>query len=128
MVGHGGQPGISTCVSIFPQEQSVEGVQRFADRRQGRALRRRLQYVDKEQFSSKCPDGHTVHSLKLRFASTRQAQAARYRIVEEHKGGVMPPFVVAYAFPSIVRSMEQPVEARTPGAAVQQARPPLRGP
>ncbi len=82
VVGHGRQRGISTCVSMFPQEQSAEGVQR-------------LQCVAKDHFTSTYPDGKAVHSLALRFASTRQAQTARDRIIEEHKGGAWPPFVVA---------------------------------
>ena len=42
-------------------------------------------------------DDRTVHSLHVRFETKRQARAARLRILEEHSGGVWPPFAVAFA-------------------------------
>ena len=115
--GQFGQPGSSMCVSIFPQEQSRKGVLRFAHRRPVRALLRRLPYVDKEHYRTLLPCGKTVHSLSMVFATKGVAWAARARILEEHKGGDWPPFVVAFAVPSVSRCMEQLAETRTPGAA-----------
>jgi hypothetical protein len=115
--GQFGQPGSSMCVSIFPQEQSRKGVLRFAHRGPVRALLRRLPFVDKEHYRTVLPCGKTVHSLSMAFATKSEAWAARARILEEHKGGDWPPFVVAFAVPSVSRCMEQLAETRTPGAA-----------
>jgi hypothetical protein len=115
--GQFGQPGSSKCVSIFPQEQSSEGVQRFAHKRLVRALLRRLPCVDKEYYRTLLPCGKTVHNLSMAFATKSEAWAAHARILEEHKGGDWPPFVVAFAVPSVSRCMQQRAETRTPGAA-----------
>ncbi len=115
--GQFGQPGSSKCVSISPQEQLRKGVWRCAYRRPVRALLRRLPYVDKELYRTVLPCGKTVHSLSIAFATKSEAWAARARIMEEHKGGDWPRFVVAFAVPSVSRCMEQLAETRTPGAA-----------
>ncbi len=91
---------------------------RFVDRRQVRATQRCLQYVDSEHFKTTLACGKPAHYLVLQFASKIEARAARDRIIEEHKGGDWPPFFAAFAAPSIVRFMEQPVQTRTPGAAM----------
>ena len=106
----------STCLAIFPQEQSKEGVDRFKGRRIVRVTLRRLRCTGEKSFNSELKGGKTVHYLVLRFASKTQAEAARDRIMEEHRGGAWPPFVVAFAFHSTMRYMEQLVETRTPGA------------
>ncbi len=93
----------------------------------GRALLCRVQYVDKEIFTTTLLDAKDAYCLALRCASKSQARTARDPIIEEHKCGAWPPFVVAYAFPSIVRLIELAVDGRMPGAAVL-LRPSFRGP
>ncbi len=57
--------------------------------------------VKKEIFTTTLPKvGKVVYCMALRIASKSQARTARDRIMEEHKGGAWPPFVVAYALPS----------------------------
>jgi hypothetical protein len=58
------------------------------------------------------------YQLTLTFSTTQQAKQARDRILEEQHGGNWSSFAVALASSLILRSMERPVEAPTPGAAV----------
>ncbi len=67
------------------------------------------------KLRTSCKD---VQSLVLVFTSQSEAPAARDRILEEHRGGAWPTFAVIFASPSIVRSMEQPLETRSPGPAM----------
>ncbi len=107
---------LSTCVSIYPQYQSDQGTYRFEWGRVWRRLVRRLNPIDQANFK---PFKHDCcYQLTLKFSTTQQAKQARDRILEEQHGGNWPRFAVALASPWIVLSMEKPVEAPTPGAAV----------
>ncbi len=67
VVGNGRQPGITTCVSIFPQEQSAEGVEHLSNHRNVWALLRRLRSLDYGRFWTEYPDGRIVHHQTLRI-------------------------------------------------------------
>jgi hypothetical protein len=116
--GNCAKPGSTACLCILPQEQSKAGVERFANMRIVLALLRHLPYVQKQTVKAMFPGGKNIYSLVLRFTSQSEAQAARDRILEEHRGGAWPTFAVIFAFPSIVLSMEQPLETRSPGPAM----------
>ena len=101
LVGSDKQPGPALALEIFPQEQSFEGADRFSVREEVKELLLSLRGVVPDLLiTSEGLDDRTVHSLTVRFESKHLARSARMRILEEHSGGVWPPFAVAFASPT----------------------------
>ena len=75
----GPEAALSTCVSIFPQDQSDQGTWHFADGRGWRRRVRRLKPIEEAYFDPTHDD--CCYQLTLMFSTTQQAKQARDRIL-----------------------------------------------
>jgi hypothetical protein len=103
------EAALSTCVSIYPQDISHQGIYRFEWGRGWRRLVRGLKPIEQAHFKPYKYD--CCYQLTLKFSTTQQAKQTRDRFLEGRHGGDWPPFAVSFASPWTVRSMELPVEA-----------------
>jgi hypothetical protein len=79
---------------MFPQEQTTAaGVECFADRRLVRALLRRLQYMDKEHFTTTLNCGKTVKERRHRGLGDR----TRVELLQCGETPAVLPYVMLYA-------------------------------
>ena len=107
---------LPACVSIFPQDQTEDGIKRLMRNPCVYKVLRKLKAPDSGSFGTPRDGRRTLHQVVFKFPTKGLAKRARDRILEEQ--GVWPTFAVVFGSPSIVQAMSLPVEDSTPGAAV----------
>jgi hypothetical protein len=84
-MGRGREPASSTCVSLFPQDPSEGGNNRFMRVQRVKKLMRHLKPLDHAHLVSDRPGGHTLYQLTIKFPAKGLAKLAQYRILEENR-------------------------------------------